>query len=95
VINRPPEVPEFAEEVEYLDFKTTKRVPSQFAPSVNALVTTAKCPGCGTERPEPKLSLLEICACGLHSYRYSALSIFIWRVEIMDAAPPSKEPANV
>lgn len=77
VVNTPPA---HAERVEFMAVMGTRERPSQFAPSVKALVSTMKCVGCDTVNDDPGVGQVLKCNCGLSTLCTGA-GVYIWRHE--------------
>lgn len=78
-------VPAHAERIAFDAVIGTRSQPSQFAPSVKALVSTMKCVGCNTIHDDPGIDKPLRCNCGLTT-QCGGTIVHIWR---------EKEPADV
>jgi len=70
-------IPAHAERVDLMAIYRTRRQPSKFCPSVEAVVAYFECPSCHKAHEHPGLDPLK-CSCGL-SMQSDGAGIAIWR----------------
>lgn len=88
-------VPLYAERISFDVVCGTRKQPSKFAPTVEALVSTMRCVGCNKTHDDPGIGITLKCDCGLSTQYAPSGSVFIWRAEPWRyPAPPTKVSAG-